>query len=234
MASCLNCAGVATIAYSAGTATIRYLYVRSSFETNIERVLKRDSFVFKSVIIGETLNALTLLSHYLQPTSQNYGLSPLLIYQACTQPSRNTLVSTPHIAFPLMMIIIFFASTANIACNFLLFKYLQNITENTAARSEVDKKKDRKRNLVPAQIGMIIICLGGTYILVLMVTYMVPLKYLDSGTRAFINATHADFTHCIMSPIIIISGSKEVSRRISKMFQSVLETIRRKFTCFKF
>jgi len=133
-----------------------------------------------------------------------------------------------------MMLIIFFTTTANITCNFLLFKYLQNITENTTARSEGDKKKDRKRNLVPAKIGMIIICIGGTYLLALMVTYMVPLKYLDSGIRAFINASHADFTHCIICPIIIISGSKEVSRKISKMFHAFLETIIRKFSCFKF
>ena len=227
MATCLDCVGVATIVYSAGTATIRYLYVRSSFETNIDRVLKRDYFIYKSVVVGELLNLLTLISHYIQPTSPDYGLSPLVIYQACTSP-KSYYTLPPYTVFPLMMMIILGTTSTNLTCNFCLFRYLQSKTQNTIARSEVDKKKDRKRNLVPAQIGLIIIAFGGTYIIIIMITYMVPLKFLDSGTRAFINATYADLSHCIISPIIIISGSKEVSRKILKVFNSLLENIKGK------
>ena len=67
MASSLDCAGVATIVYSAGTSAIRYMYIRSSFEINIERVLKRDHFIMNSVIVGEIMNLLTLFSHIMQP-----------------------------------------------------------------------------------------------------------------------------------------------------------------------
>ena len=208
MATSLNCAAIGTIVYSAGTATVRYLYIRSSFEINIERVLKRDSFILQSVIIGEVLNFLTLVSHYMQPTSSDYGLSPLILYHACIKPEGNH-IFPPYIVFPIMWIVIFGSAFTNITCSFLLFRYLQNITENTIARSEVDKKKDRKRNLIPARIGMMIIAWTGSYIILVSFTYMLPLQYLDTGSRAFINATYADFSHCVIAPLIMISGSKE-------------------------
>ena len=225
MATSLDCAGLATIVYSAGTSTVRYLYIRSSFEINIERVLKRDSFILQSVVIGEGLNFLTLVSHYMQPTSSDYGLSPLLLYHACIKPEGNY-TFPPYTVFPLMLIVIIGSACTNITCSFLLFRYLQNITENTIARSEVDKKKDRKRNLVPARIGMMIIAWTVSYTLLVLIIYMLPLKYLDNSYRAFINANYSDFSQCIIAPLIMINGSKEGSRKVSKMFNSLFEVIR--------
>merc|ERR1719450_335730 len=52
--------GVGTIIYGSGTSFIRYLYVRSSLISNIQETLKRDSFIIKSLIIGESLSMFNL------------------------------------------------------------------------------------------------------------------------------------------------------------------------------
>ena len=227
MVSSLNCAGIATWVYSAGTSAIRYLYVRSSFETNIQRVFKRDHFILKSVVIGEMINLVTILSHFIQPESQFYGLSPMLLYQACTNPN-GFYTFPPYTIYPLIWLIILSSTITNITCNILLFKYLQNITEKTSARSEVDKKKDRKRNFVSARIGVIIVSFSIVYFFAVMANYTISFKHLDNGARAFLNAIFVDFSHCLIAPFIMVKGSDAIKRKISKVFSSLLESIKRK------
>ena len=74
-----NFIGVGPIFYSCGKAVIRYLYVRSSFEVNIHEVLKRDSFIFKSLFIGECVNLFNLGSFYFQREDSEFGRSPLVL-----------------------------------------------------------------------------------------------------------------------------------------------------------
>ena len=152
----------------------------------------------------------------------------MLLYQARTNPYRRHYMYPPYTIFPLMWSVIISSAITNISCNLLLFKYLQNITKNTIARSEVDKKKDRKRNFVPAYIGMIIITWSVSYFFLVMVNYRII--YLDCGTRAFINAVYGDFSHCIIAPLIMIKGSNEISRKVSKLAHYLLGSIKVKLT----
>ena len=46
--------------YSAATALIRYIYIKTSLQTNIQAVIKRNAFMWKSVFIIESLGCYNL------------------------------------------------------------------------------------------------------------------------------------------------------------------------------
>ena len=205
---------------SSGTALIRYLYVRSSFEDNIQRVLKRDHFVIKSVLMGESVNFLTFGSFFLQMGSSEFGRSPLVLYQACLDPGKDHTFPVYKL-MPWNQLLLVLLTANNVACNLFLFRYLDSWTKNNIATSEVDKKKGRKRNLVPAHIGMVLI---GMYILSMsffMFAYSFKSDSLDNGTRAFLIAALGDFSHCLLSPVVIIFGSMEASRKVKEIFSNL-------------
>ena len=47
-----------SLSYSAATAIIRYVYVRSSLQANRQEVLKRNAFIFKAIFIVEIFEAM--------------------------------------------------------------------------------------------------------------------------------------------------------------------------------
>ena len=53
---------VASLIYNASTSLIRFLYVRSSLQSNIQEVYKRNQFTIMFVVIGEGINVINLLS----------------------------------------------------------------------------------------------------------------------------------------------------------------------------
>ena len=79
--------GSGAILYGTGTGLIRYLYVISSFKDNIQKVFKRDNFVVKSFLIGESFSFLNVgYFYYLQMENSANGRSPMMVYQACMNP----------------------------------------------------------------------------------------------------------------------------------------------------
>jgi hypothetical protein len=216
------------ITYGTGTALIRYLYVISSFKDNIEKVMKRDHFVVKSILIGDSLNFLNAGSLYLQMGTSEFGRSPMMVYQACMNPwNDHTIhVTKLHQWNHLILVILV---TANFACNLFLYRFLENMTGNNSARSEVDKKRDRRRNLVPAHIGMISIGMYLSFIVLFIFTYSFKTDILDNGTRAFLNAAYGDFMHCVLGPFVIISGSMDAQRKVKEIFTKTILTFRSVF-----
>ena len=217
MLASINTVGNGVILYSSGTALIRYLYLRSSFEDNIQKVLKRDHFVMKSILIGESFNFLTFGSFYFQMGSSEFGRSPLVLYQACMDPWKDHTFPVYKL-MPWNQLFMVFLIASNVSCNLFLYRYLERRTENNIARSEADKMKDRKRNLVPARIGMMNIFLYVVAMAFFMFAYSFKSDSLDSGTRAFMIAAFGDFMHCIFSPIFIISGSMDARRKVREIF----------------
>ena len=77
--------GAGAIIYDCGTSLVRYLYIRSSLATSIQEVLKRDSFIIKSIVIGEFIcvfNFASFFTHF-QPSEEG---SDLVLYHACLNP----------------------------------------------------------------------------------------------------------------------------------------------------
>ena len=221
MVAVVNFIGVGPIFYSCGTAVVRYLYVRSSFEVNIQEVLKRDSFIIKSIFIGECVNLFNLGSFYFQPEDLEFGRSPLVLYQACLNPGKDHTFKVYKL-MPWNQMIMIVLTIVNVSCNLFLFRFLGSMTEQNIARSEVNRKKDRKRNLIPAHIGMIVLATYVTSLSFFIFTYSYKSDSFDSATRAFLNAALVDLFHCIISPVVVISGSMEARRNVWEMFSNLL------------
>ena len=151
---------------------ICYLYFRSSLVANIQETLKRDSFVVKSIIIGESINYFNFGSFYFQNDT-------MVLYTACMDPWKK--FNNPiHRDFPLNHLIILISSCINVSCNIFLSVYLSGKTQTNTAIREVDKKKNRKRNLIPANTGLYVVF--WLSITIFLAAYIYESEKLDSGT----------------------------------------------------
>ena len=63
--------------------------------------------------------------------------------------------------------------------NFFLYKYLQTMTENNKAIKETDKKKNRKRNFIPAQASIMCAVVMVISYVVFAVLYSVPVSPIE-------------------------------------------------------
>jgi hypothetical protein len=167
------------ILYSTGIVLIRYLYVISSFKDNIEKVIKRDHFVVHSILIGESINFLTVGSIYLQMGDSEREKSPMMLYQACINPWNDHTIPVFNI-FPWNHCCFVFLAGTNVACTLFLYKFLDNVTERSSSVSEVDKKKERRRNLTTACMGMVDVGIYLTIMTIFMFTYSFKTDIIDS------------------------------------------------------
>ena len=60
--------------------------------------------------------------------------------------------------------------------NFFLYKYLKTMTENNKAIKETDKKRDRKRNFIPARASIMCAVVMVISYVVFTVLYSVPVS----------------------------------------------------------
>ena len=212
LVSALNTICVGSVIYSSGTSLVRYLYVRSSLRTEVHDILKRDSFIISSIVVGECINLFNWGSFYYQQLG-NYGLekSPLVLYHACLNPWGEFKVPL-HTVMPLNHLIIIISFVINISCNIFLYRYLSDRTENNSALNEFDRKKDRKRNLVPARLGSTLIFFYISTVLLFTVTYSYKSQSFDRATRAFLNNVSTDLHLCIWHPVMIKGCKKERER----------------------
>ena len=94
----------------------------------------------------------------------------------------------------------------------------KDVDAQVKLKSENDRKRDRKRNLVPAKTGL--------YILILMVIYtIIPsvlyISFSDLGTRAYILSLAFDFLSCIIVPGLVVFQAPLIRRKINKVFSSL-------------
>ena len=152
----------------------------------------------------------------------------MILYEACLDPGGNFTLPLYKV-FPLNQFLIFLCIVTNVSCNIFLSFYLTEKSENNIAVREVDRKKDRKRNLVPAKTGLLVFVFYIMSMLVFMTTYAYKSEKLDSATRAFINSVYADFHHCVSSPLVILLGSTDAKKKLSHILNSGLQIVKRPF-----
>ena len=218
MASAVVIPAAGTHIYSAGTSIVRLLYVKSSTAKNLDAVLKRDSFIAKSLLIGQGISAFNFASMYFGTGDPKYGRSGLILYQACLDPQGAFTIPMYQVK-PWDQILMYVLLMINIFSNFYLYRFLQKQTSQNIATTEIDKKKARKRNLVPASIGMIILAIFSFTLTFFMFTYMFKTELLDNGTRAFMNAMVSDLIHCLVSPFVIINSSIDAKKKIREILK---------------
>ena len=198
---------------------IRFLFIRSSLSMNIQAVLKRDSFLIKSILIGESICVFNFASFFVHFKANAQG-SPWVLYHACLDPWSKFQFPFNKL-MPVNQMILHMSSMINICCNLWLCRYLSKMTLRNTALQAKDRKRDRKRNLLPAKIGLISLVFYVLTYCFFMFTYSHKSTNLDSATRAFFNAAYADFFHCLYFPLVTIYGSAEARERIWKVFADV-------------
>ena len=85
-----------------------------------------------------------------------YGIdgNTFVLYHGCIDPWSNYNQKVHKIA-PLGITLLFSYNLICICSNIYLYKFLSQQTESNTATKEVDKKKDRRRNLIPATTGFL-------------------------------------------------------------------------------
>ena len=73
--------------YSTAASCIRYMYVRSSLQIDVQEVIKKNQFIYKSIFLVESLNVFNYVSVFYHQYGKTGGdKSPILLYQSCLDP----------------------------------------------------------------------------------------------------------------------------------------------------
>ena len=145
----------------------------------------------------------------------------MVLNMACKCPYSS--FNTPlYKVLPLNQVEIFLCNLTSIVCNMYLSKYLIKHDLSNIAVREVNKKKDRKRNLIPFQIGFYYIIQYFVSMFYFMITF--SNNQLDVGTRAFLNALYADIHHCLITPLIVLISSKDAQIHLKNMLLNLKDT----------
>ena len=143
-------------------------------------------------------------------------------------------------SFMLLDQLMWLVYSAVILCsNTYLYRFLKTQTENNIALKETDQKKNRKRNFVPASLGIVHIFLlvlsysgamktrflnfdSDTDMVIKFSVYimMYMMFELDTGSRAYILAVYSDLYPAIISPSAILYGAPTIRRKISALLRS--------------
>ena len=141
--------------YSAATAIIRYTYIRSSLESDIQAAIKRNAFIFKTIFIAEALGFLNLVNFYLIQRGKS-GTEKLatISYQTCLDPFQSSIPVNPMNVLPFTQFLLHLTSWCIIGFNLAIFKHLNKISSTSTTLSQMDQIKSRRRNLVSAKVGI--------------------------------------------------------------------------------
>ena len=103
--------------------------------------------------------------------------------------------------------------------NFWLFFLFRTQEKNNLSKikSELDSRKERKRNLVPAKTGVIILILSLFYSIIFGVGYK---AFDNSGTRNYFLSLFQDFHTCIVAPGILVFQAPSIQRKINKTLKT--------------
>ncbi len=129
-----------SLSYSAATAIIRYVHVRSSLQVEVQAVLKRNAFIFKTIFIVEFLGCLNLFSLYkMQEGKSGVERLPFLVYQTCLD-SKSNYTHTLFNEAPFFQIgLIQTACCCIIYFNYYLYKFLDKQSRKNTGKSKINQ-----------------------------------------------------------------------------------------------
>ena len=87
MTGMLATTAIASLFYNTAASCIRYLYVRTSLQVHVQETIRRNQFIYKAMVLVESLNLFNLASVFLyQRGKTGSEKSTLLLYHACLDP----------------------------------------------------------------------------------------------------------------------------------------------------
>ena len=220
--------------YSAATAIIRYIYIRSSLQPNVQSAIKRNAFILKSILIVEALGCCTLLNLYiLQYGKSGTEKSSLLLYQTCLDPFKSSFTISFLEVIPLNKALLQIANICDIFCNLAIYKHLDKESQNILQK---DQLKIRRRNLVSAKVGIYSLALIIINWLILSILYSIPIDLGNSflywtlskwpciyfsGIRSFISRMLHDVYICISIPLVVMYNSSIVMNKVRQRIYNI-------------
>ena len=126
--------------YSAASTIIRYIFVRTSLQPDIQDILKRDAFVYKSIFLVESLGFYNLFTFFLiRRGKKGPEKTKILLYQSCIDP-WNSSFSTPFFkVMSINLLLVTIAAFCIIYFNLVLFTHLDKQSKNNSAISSTDQ-----------------------------------------------------------------------------------------------
>ena len=102
--------------YSAATAIIRYTYIRSSLQSEIQAAIKRNAFIFKTIFIAEAIGILNLI-YLIQRGKSGTEKFSTISYQTCLDPFHSSNTVSPMKVVPLTIFLVQLTSWCVIGYN---------------------------------------------------------------------------------------------------------------------
>ena len=168
-----------SVFYSAATAVIRYNYIRSSLQSNIQATLKRNAFVLKCIFIVETLGFFNLINFYLTQRGKS-GTEKLdtITYQTCLDPFQSSIPVNIMKVMPFTQLLIIPSLFCIVGFNLAIFKHLNKISSSSdITLSQIDQIKSRRRNFVSAKVGIYHLVIFFINALIHSSLYAMPIDY---------------------------------------------------------
>ena len=227
MATTITLCLTGSIIYHAATALIRYLYVKSSLQVNIQQVYKKDQFIVFSIILTQSCQLIHVLNslHFLA----NNGIDeyPFSLFRGCVDPwslSHNNLA----LILPIDWAMVTGYNIVIILAHFYLFKFLKTQTDRNISLNDVDRKRHRARNFVSVKTGFAAVACFIVSQVVINSIY--KLKSLDNASKAYVVAIHNDLYPCLLMPLILLieritEGWKKVSEQMMKGCTKIKEKL---------
>ena len=137
---------------------------------------------------------------------------------------------------PINQLIIYTIDVVIISSNIFLSRFLYQQTSNNSgqvmsdwsvnintalhtALNASDCKKNRKKNFVPASVGILAMVLLSVYTSIAAFLIYQSEDY-DNGTRAFIWNALNDFFFCLLSPMVLLYGAPSVRWKVTRLLRS--------------
>ena len=137
---------------------------------------------------------------------------------------------------PVNQLLLFVVDMVIIFGNLYLYKFLQLDTERrekgvltilyaylinflSIVVQNLDVKKERRRNLIPAKIGIYAIFILIFFILFHYITYSIE---MNNCHRALLHAIASDAYYCIVAPTIVLYSIPSVVRNIKTKFLNIV------------
>ena len=120
---------LASLVYNASTCLIRFLYVRSSLQVNIQEVYRRNQFTLMFILICEGINVFNIVSAlYYRPDV------PFVLYRACLDPWDDFAIPLMRV-MPLNQLVLYICDLVIICSNLFLYRFLKQNTINNSGKS---------------------------------------------------------------------------------------------------